>query len=46
MAIDRPEAIDDAPACRPQRSEGWRPGGFLVSRGKTVLGAPRDPRAG
>src|SRR5579871_6656704 len=33
MAIDRPEAIDAAPARRPERSGGWRPGDFLVSRG-------------
>ncbi len=33
MAIGRLQAIDAAPACRPQRSGGWRPGDFLVSRG-------------
>jgi len=33
MAIKGPEAIDDASARGPQRSEGWRTGGFLASRG-------------
>jgi len=33
MAIDRPKAIDDAPACGPQQSEGRQKGEFLVSRG-------------
>ena len=36
MAIDRPKAIDDAPACGPQRSEGCQPGEFLASRGMGV----------
>src|SRR5581483_8788451 len=33
MAIGWPEAIDAAPARRPERSGGWLPGDFLVSRG-------------
>jgi hypothetical protein len=33
MAIDRPKAIADAPGFGPERSEGWRPDGFLGSRG-------------
>ena len=33
MAIDRPKAIDDAPACGPKQSEGRQKGEFLVSRG-------------
>src|SRR3546814_20483903 len=33
MAIDSPEAIDAAPARRPERSGAWQPGDFLVSRG-------------
>jgi hypothetical protein len=33
MAICRPEAIDDAPGCGPERSGGWRRGEFLASRG-------------
>jgi hypothetical protein len=32
MAICRPEAIDDAPACWPERSGGWRRRGFLGFR--------------
>jgi hypothetical protein len=32
MAIDRPQAIDDAPA-GPELSGGWRRRGFLASRG-------------
>jgi hypothetical protein len=36
MAIGRPRAIDAAPARRPERSGGWRPGHFLVSRGMGV----------
>ena len=42
MAIKRPKAIDAAPARRPQRSEGCRPGEFLVSRGMGGSGSPRD----
>ncbi len=33
MAIERPKAIDDAPACGPQQREGRQAGEFLVSRG-------------
>jgi hypothetical protein len=33
MAIDQPEAIDDAPACGPEHRGGWRRGEFLASRG-------------
>ena len=33
MAIEGPGAIDDALACEPEHSGGWRAGGFLVSRG-------------
>ena len=33
MAIERPKAIDDAPACGPQQREGRQPGEFLASRG-------------
>jgi hypothetical protein len=33
MAICRPEAIDDAPACGPEHRGGWRRGEFLASRG-------------
>src|SRR5262249_43007605 len=33
MAIDRPQAIDDAPACRTEHSGGWRRRDFLGSRG-------------
>jgi len=33
MAIDRPKAIDDAPACGPQQREGRQVGEFLASRG-------------
>ena len=33
MAIDRPKAIDDAPACGPQQREGRQAGEFLASRG-------------
>ncbi len=36
MAIEGPEAIDDASARGPQRSGGRRPGGFLASRGMRV----------
>ena len=33
MAIERPKAIDDAPACGPQQREGRQAGEFLASRG-------------
>ena len=33
MAIYRPKAIDDAPACGPQQREGRQAGEFLASRG-------------
>src|SRR5260370_12182228 len=33
MAIDRPQAIDDAPARAPEHSGGWRRRDFLGSRG-------------
>ena len=33
MAIERPKASDDAPACGPQQREGRQAGEFLVSRG-------------
>jgi hypothetical protein len=33
MAIGKPEAIDDAPGCGPERSGGRRRGEFLASRG-------------
>src|SRR5258708_31411878 len=33
MAIDRPQAIDDAPARGPEHSGGWRRRDFLGSRG-------------
>ena len=33
MAIDGPKAIDDAPACGPQRREGRQAGEFLALRG-------------
>ena len=33
MAIERPKAIDDAPAWGPQQREGRQAGEFLVSRG-------------
>src|SRR5258708_34352194 len=41
MAIDRPQAIDDAPA-GPECSGGWRRRDFLGSRG---MGEPGSPRA-
>ena len=44
MAIDRPEAIDDASACGPERSGGWRQGGFLASRGMTAEPAGEESR--
>ena len=36
MAIEGPGAIDDALACEPKHSGGWRSGGFLASRGMRV----------
>ena len=36
MAIGWPEAVDAAPARRPERSGGWQPKDFLVSRGMGV----------
>jgi hypothetical protein len=33
MAIGKPEAIDDAPACGPEHRGEWRRGEFLASRG-------------
>src|SRR5215468_5137995 len=33
VAIVRPQAIDDAPVCRPEPSGGWRRRDFLASRG-------------
>ncbi|PWR19953.1 hypothetical protein DKG75_16025 [Zavarzinia compransoris] len=45
MAIDRPEAIDAAPARRPKRSGGWQPGNFLVSRGMTAQPAGEERRS-
>ena len=46
MAICRPEAIDDAPACWPERSGGWRrrlswlPRGMAGGQGKKVAPPP------
>jgi hypothetical protein len=34
MAISRPEAIDAALSNEPERSAGWRTGGYFVSRCK------------
>jgi hypothetical protein len=45
MAICRPKAIDDAPACGPQRSRGWRRRSFLASRGMPVKPAGEESRA-
>ena len=36
MAIEGPGAIDDALACEPEHSGGWRAGGFLAARGMGV----------
>ena len=44
MAIDEPDAIDAAPA-GPQRSGGWRTGGFVVSRGMTRRAALQRRKA-
>ena len=43
MAIDRPKAIDDAPACGPQQSEGRQKGEFLVSRGMGAAQGRKSP---
>src|SRR3546814_8356151 len=45
MAIDRPEAIDAAPARRPERSGEWQPGDFLVSRGMMARPAGEESRS-
>ena len=45
MAIDWPEAIGAAPACRPERSGGWRPGDFLVSRGMPAKPGGEESRS-
>jgi len=36
MAIDQPEATGQAPACRPERSEGRQGRNFLGARGMTA----------
>lgn len=45
MVIDRPEAIDAAPARRPKRSGGWQPGDFVVSRGMPAKPAGEESRS-